>query len=162
MVISPSASPIKTVMSLVMKRTQENLLDLTKARAGLECVIAQVPRRKLPSPNSITWRKHHLDGNKWKRPRLLCRKDAEFHDIILKSTKSIVSKIMLSSVTPLVAESIKMTWANGGIERANKMHREIFKALQKTRSGLAGQKWRSICNTAEEIYKRYYKDLLSV
>ena len=56
-VISPSASPIKTVMSLVMKRTQENLLDLTKARAGLECVIAQVAAEKLPSPNSITWKK---------------------------------------------------------------------------------------------------------
>ena len=77
-------------------------------------------------------------------------KDAEFHDIILKSTKSIVFEIMLSSVTPLVAESIKMTLANGGIERANKMHREIFKALQKHDPALAGQKMALHMQYAEE------------
>ncbi len=134
-----------------MKRTQENLLDLTKARAGLECVIAQVAAEKITEPELNNLEENiTLMAINGRDLDYYVAKDAEFHDIILKSTKSIVFEIMLSSVTPLVAESIKMTLANGGIERANKMHREIFKALQKHDPALAGQKMALHMQYAEE------------
>jgi len=150
-VISPSASPIKTVMNLVMKRTQENLVDLAKARSGLECVIAQVAAEKITESEL-----HKLEENvalmalQGRDLDYYVAKDAEFHDIILKSTKSIVFEIMLSSVTPLIAESIKMTLANGGIERANMLHKEIYRALYKHDPAAAGKQMALHMQYAEE------------
>jgi DNA-binding FadR family transcriptional regulator len=57
---------------------------------------------------------------------------------------------MLSSVTPLIAESIKMTLANGGVERANQLHKEIYSALHKHDVVAAGQKMALHMQNAEE------------
>jgi GntR family transcriptional repressor for pyruvate dehydrogenase complex len=150
-VISPSASPIKTVMNLVMKRTQENLVDLAKARSGLECVIAQIAAEKITETELNKLEENvTLMAIQGRDLDYYVAKDAEFHDIILKSTKSIVFEIMLSSVTPLIAESIKMTLANGGVERANQLHKEIYSALHKHDVVAAGQKMALHMQNAEE------------
>jgi DNA-binding FadR family transcriptional regulator len=59
---------------------------------------------------------------------------------LIKIQQGMRPVVISSSVTPLVAESIKMTLANGGVERASQMHREIYKALQKHDPTTAGQK----------------------
>ena len=150
-VASPSASPVTHMMRLALKRSPENLFDLVTARSGLECKIVRVAAEKITEAEL-----HSLEEN-IKLMEITGRgldyyvnKDAEFHAIILKSTKSMVFEIMLSSVTQLLMESRKATLAAGGPERANNLHREIYEALLSHDPDLAEDKMKLHMKYAEE------------
>ncbi len=150
-VASPSASPVTHMMSLALKRSRENLFDLVTARSGLECKIVRVAAEKITEQEL-----HSLEENvklmeiPGRKLDYYVDKDAEFHAIILKSTKSMVFEIMLSSVTQLLMESRKATIASGGPERANRMHRAIYEALAIHDPDLAEERMKQHMKYAEE------------
>lgn len=148
---TPSAVPAARIMGLTLMRGKENLLDLVMARTGLECKLVRLAAQKITEAELLALEENlHLMGIPGRDLDYYIAKDTEFHDIILKSTRSLVFEIMLSSVTQLLDESRKETLGIGGTERANRAHREIFEALRAHDPDAAEEKMKRHLKNAEE------------
>ncbi|GAB4368000.1 MAG: transcriptional regulator NanR [Spirochaetales bacterium] len=130
-VASPSSNAVSNILRITLQRSTKNLLDLAVARAGLECKIVRMAAEKI-TPQDLAALEENLKLMEIPNRKLdyYVQKDVEFHEIILRSTGSLVFEIMLSSVTPLLYESRTQTLASGGVERALGLHREIYQALK--------------------------------
>jgi DNA-binding FadR family transcriptional regulator len=152
-VASPSSHTVSNILRIALKRSTKNLLDLAIARAGLECKIVRIAAEKI-SPPDLSALEENLKLMEIPNRKLdyYVQKDVEFHEIILRSTGSMVFEIMLSSVTPLLYESRAQTLATGGVERALQLHREIYQALKDHDPDRAEEKMeRHMQNAVEDI-----------
>lgn len=131
-VASPSSHTISDILRIALRRSDKNLIDLAIARAGLECKIVRIAAEKI-SAQDLSALEENLKLMEIPNRRLeyYVEKDVEFHEIILRSTGSMVFEIMLSSVTPLLYEMRAKTLATGGVERALSLHRKIYQALKE-------------------------------
>jgi GntR family transcriptional regulator, transcriptional repressor for pyruvate dehydrogenase complex len=155
-VATPSASAATFMMRIALQRSPENLFDLVTARSGLECKIVRVAASKISEQELNALEENtKLMEIPGRDLDYYVSKDAEFHEIILRSTKSMVFEIMLSSVTQLLLKSRKATLASGGPERANESHRRIYEALAAGDADLAEKEMARHMKYAEE-------DLMSI
>ena len=151
----PSASPAVNTMSLALKRSSEkSLFDLILAREALESQIVRIAAEKISDEDLYKLEETISLMEINDRPiDYYVNKDREFHNIILKSTDSLVFEIMLSSVTELIKESRKATLKSGGIKRAADAHKNIFNALKKHDPDLAEKEMKQHLINAEEDLK---------
>ena len=151
----PSANPAVNMMSIALKRSsKESLFDLAEAREALEGKIAKIAAEKITEEDLLRLEETiSLMEIKDRSIDYYITKDREFHNIILKSTNSMVFEIMISSVNELITESRKATLKSGGIKRATDAHRKIFSALKKHDPNLAEKEMRQHLLNAEEDLK---------
>ena len=148
---TPSALHAAHVMGIALKRSRENLLDLVMARSGLECKLVRLAAEKITDEELRSLEENiKLMEIPGRDLDYYIAKDAEFHEIILKSTRSLVFEIMLSSVTQLLTESRKATLGAAGTSRASVAHHEIFLALRDHDPDAAEEKMRQHLKNAEE------------
>ncbi len=153
-VAHPSAAPAAYMLKIALKRSSQSLFDLVTARAGLECKIVRIAAEKITDETLMQLEENiKLMEITGRDISYYVDKDTEFHDMILKSTESLVFEIMLSSVNELLRESRKATLRGGGIERACKAHLEIFNALKAHDPDLSEKQMQQHLKNAEEDLK---------
>ena len=131
-VAHPSSAPAASLMKLAIMRISRSFFDLAIARAGLESAIARIAAIRITDEDLMRLEENiKLMEITGRDISYYVDKDAEFHNIILNSTESIVFEIMISSVNELLRESRKATLKSGGIERACSAHFAIYEALKK-------------------------------
>lgn len=154
-VAHPSATSAVNIMSLALRRSSEkSQYDLLAAREALESKIARIAAEKI-TQEDLNFLEETISLMEIKNRPIdyYMSKDREFHNIILKSTGSLVFEIMLSSVTELITETLITTLKSGGIKRAIDSHKKIFNALKKHDPNLAEKEMRSHLLNAEEDLK---------
>jgi GntR family transcriptional regulator, transcriptional repressor for pyruvate dehydrogenase complex len=153
-VTTPSASAAAKVMGITLRRSEKPLLDLVKARQGLECQIV-----RLAAENAT---KEHIDGldntidimKKNNNNLSICaEKDIEFHNILLEASNNVVFEIMLAPVAELLKKSRVATLHYRGIDRAINGHVKIFEAIKNRDANAASEAMSYHLEMAEDDLK---------
>lgn len=153
-VTTPSASAAAKVMGITLRRSEKPLLDLIKARQGLECQIVQLATKNA--------QKEHIDAlygtidamRKNKNNLTICaEKDIAFHNILLEASNNVVFEIMLAPVAELLKKSRVATLQYRGIDRAIDGHVKILEAIKNRDSYAASEAMSYHLDMAEEDLK---------
>lgn len=153
-VTTPSASAAAKVMGITLRRSEKPLLDLIKARQGLECQIVKLATENAKQEHiaALTETIAIMENNK-DNLTICAEKDIEFHDVLLEASKNVVFEIMLAPVAELLKKSRVATLQYRGIQRAIDGHVKILEAIKNRDAEAASEAMAYHLDMAEDDLK---------
>jgi len=149
-----SVEPLTGIMELLLRRSENILLELTEARKCLECYIVRLATERAEPEHieamqaTINELEQHLDNVEY-----CVEKDLEFHNILVLSSNNRVFEIMLAPLAELLKQSRMETLYVSGIQKAIDEHSLILNAIRKKDPDLAEASMSHHLKTAEQNIK---------
>jgi GntR family transcriptional regulator, transcriptional repressor for pyruvate dehydrogenase complex len=153
-VAQPTAEPAIEAMSNLMRNSEHALLDLTEARAGLECHIARLAAQRAQPEQMEAMQEALVQMEKNRKNLSLCAEyDTEFHHLLAQATGNVIFEIMLAPVAKLLEKSRKATLKTATPEKSLEGHKKILEAIRNRDSELAAHCMADHLRTAEKGLK---------
>jgi len=149
-----SVDPLTDIMHLLLRRSENVLLELTEARKCLESsIVRRAAERAEPEhieamQMTIEALKHHLDDVEY-----CVEKDLEFHNILVQASNNRVFEIMLAPLAEFLKQSRLETLHVSGVQKAIDEHSLILDAIRKRDPDLAEADMKHHLETAEQNIK---------
>ncbi len=149
-----SVEPLTDIMQILLRRSENVLLELTEARKCLECYIVRLtaemaePEHIEAMQATINDLEQHLDNVEY-----CVEKDLEFHNILVQASHNRVFEIMLAPLAELLKQSRMETLHVSGIQKAIDEHSLILDAIRKNDPDLAEASMNQHLKTAEQNIK---------
>ena len=155
-----STSAAAEVIALTLRRSRKTLLDLVKARQGLETQIARIAAANAGAEHLRqmaatiqTIEAHRTDTE------VCLQQDLLFHAVLMEASGNPVFEIMLAPLTELLQESRKQTISQG-VERVILGHRAVLEAVRAGDAEKAAQAMYHHLEMAEEDLKKIERETL--
>lgn len=132
-VAKPSLQPLMNMMDITLRRMgKKEFEDLVKVREILEVNIARDAARSANDDQIKALENTIVEMKQNREDLIFCvKKDLEFHSILRKTTANRIFDIVLAPIAKILADSMKTTLENGGIEAATEAHRWILDAVKQ-------------------------------
>lgn len=149
-----SVEPLTDIMQLLLRRSENVLLELTEARKCLECYIVRLATERA-EPKHIEAMQATIDELKQHRDNVTycVEQDLEFHNIMVKASNNRVFEIMLAPLAELLKQSRMETLHISGVQKAIEEHSLILDAIRKRDPDLAEASMNHHLKTAEQNIK---------
>ncbi|RKX78362.1 MAG: hypothetical protein DRP87_06580 [Spirochaetes bacterium] len=127
-----SVKPAVDVMSILLRRSANVLIDLSEARESMECSIVELAALRADSGIIHQMQKTIREFEAHQNDIEVCiEKDIDFHNLIVKASKNAVFEIIMSPIIELLRQSKGETLRTFGPETAMKEHRAILEAIME-------------------------------